>query len=1684
MITATNIDKNGKAIELLRKALALAPENAVIHERLSALYIQTGQKQEAVERLRFLSEYYQREQNFALLQKSLEKLVDVQPDDIPGLERLADLYEQQNMAPDQVSVLETLLEIHVRKGHPEKASSICETILNQDPSRGDIRHQLIEIQESLGSQQEVISERKKLAQSLYDEKNYRAALQQYEEILQSAPKDIDSLEQSVSLLVQLGQMDEAAVKALKIAAEFEKADDLDRAVMWYRKATEIRPDNSRAWERLGRALEKTDEANDSVISAYELAADLLIAEKAEGSALQLLEHIFDIQPDHVKSRQLRVQILKSQNKTREAIQEMVALADLLKAENDIEGATKVYEEAVSESPDSLAIAFQLGQLYLEKDRKEDFCHLYEKLAGQKRAQGKPTEAIDLFKHILQIDSGRTDMRLMLAESYQATGELESAAGEFSTVAKQFSKEAARAKDDSGRESYLGRARQAYGKAIECSPESVQLQGELIEFEAASGDRNRIPRIIDNFVEKSFSLLQSDEPVERKNLLKNLQGLVETGKDLLSDSAELLETESRLLEGFGEKTAAGESLIAAGEKRQKAGDYSRAYEDYRSALGRLPDDDNPLVKILQLSQIEENIERAVETAWSLATRYRAKGATESLEAMLDVIKEYNPEDIQVVQWRINAAVESERMQDAVAVALESADMLISNDKVRDALVISRETVEKVPDSIQLSEKIYWCLEQLGDNQAAIQEGLALAQAYAEKDPLRAIERYEDLVKLDPDNTVIRKTFAEYLEEQGKPSEALEQWLPLVSLYSETGLSEKAIEILRRLREAFPDNLKVRYRLLDLLESENMHHSAAQEGLALLSIIYAEERETKDLQASRSLAERVLRNRPDLEEAIEIYTRILFQLGEKDLYVQHKIHQANLARERDDLQQSIACLQEAVERFPENETLSNSLEEVREQSLKLEKKSTVTQRLEKANKALFAGDTEKALSAMESLRAEEPGNLEVAQALGRAYGKAGKTDAMLATFLDISDAYRDKKATGQALKTLYSIVEVDPDFIPALERMAELEKETAPERAVESYLRLGEITSKRGDFDHSAEYFTFALALRPDNPSALDMLGETLWKQIEKEVELGSVQSLQSGRKGLDSLVNLQCSAALLNEKRHQTESSEILSRVRQRAEALALAIGENTGSEWESLSYEVWGREQASREKLVAFLLAHSRSEEALELEMSAAERFMAEGRISSAQQTLEHLLESGLENIAIRKAMLDILVKQYDEIRQKDSEQVIFNDSMVVMHTPSAREQELASEIVQQRFALAQLYEKSGAVDDATVQYEESIKMPGSHIEAREKLVDLYFGKDDVEAGIAQLTVLANSYREKELWGKVLELYQRALEKVPENRALVLEIGRIYAQQGLESKSVRLLRHTGDVDWGKGDFIGAIECYQEALKVEPNNVTVLAKLARGYLETDNSDRARESFNTLMDVYSERGLFSRAQQIFEKDIADFSQYEELWRFLAKQWQRKHHSEMAVQLLECLKKHRPKANVGKQLELLRESKSSAGIKKTPQMGAGLGRGFRTSHHPDETVGGSSRGQSQKGILAQVRTNYERRRYSIALTQLQEMLTKSKRESQPDDLVEIYDLAGQCHLQLKEYDKAIEQFTKGSTISGANPQLLKEIRYNLAQAYEQNSQLAQAVELWKEIYSIDPNFRDIKTKILSMHLRKKSK
>ena len=169
----------------------------------------------------------------------------------------------------------------------------------------------------------------------------------------------------------------------------------------------------------------------------------------------------------------------------------------------------------------------------------------------------------------------------------------------------------------------------------------------------------------------------------------------------------------------------------------------------------------------------------------------------------------------------------------AKTLMDADRLVRQGKLAEAIRHYHALAEDNPRDVNTLNRIGDLYVRLGKAKEATRQFTRIADFYAgDGFHLKAIAMYKKIAKLEPTNFHVYEKLADLYAKQGLTTESRAQYLSVADQCLKSGQSKKAIEIYEKVLALEPDNLKVRLLLADLQGREGKPAKAV-EGLLLVA-----------------------------------------------------------------------------------------------------------------------------------------------------------------------------------------------------------------------------------------------------------------------------------------------------------------------------------------------------------------------------------------------------------------------------------------------------------------------------------------------------------------------------------------------------------------------------------------------------------------------------------------------------------------------------------------------------------------------------------------------------------------------------------------------------------------------------------------------------------------------------------
>jgi tetratricopeptide (TPR) repeat protein len=139
-------------------------------------------------------------------------------------------------------------------------------------------------------------------------------------------------------------------------------------------------------------------------------------------------------------------------------------------------------------------------------------------------------------------------------------------------------------------------------------------------------------------------------------------------------------------------------------------------------------------------------------------------------------------------------------------------LIELQEFEEALACYQKAARVAPEDPIPLEKVAQLSERLGKLEIASQAALRAAELYLKnRDANKAIENWERVTRLDPENLPAHSRLAMVFERLGEKHRAVKEYLAVASLMQSRGDPEKAYQAVKKAIEILPENEEARQAL---------------------------------------------------------------------------------------------------------------------------------------------------------------------------------------------------------------------------------------------------------------------------------------------------------------------------------------------------------------------------------------------------------------------------------------------------------------------------------------------------------------------------------------------------------------------------------------------------------------------------------------------------------------------------------------------------------------------------------------------------------------------------------------------------------------------------------------------------------------------------------------------------------
>ena len=534
--------------------------------------------------------------------------------------------------------------------------------------------------------------------------------------------------------------------------------------------------------------------------------------------------------------------------------DVIREAQKLVARGQIPQAIAEYQKLLRDFPGDGNIHNTIGDLHLKRGAKAEAVEAYEHAAMVWRNEGFDLKALAIYKKILNINPGRVETYLSLAELNEARGLVKDANEAYLKVAEHLTK--------SGQ---IGRALEIYKRMADLNPDNVKLRVRLVEMYLREGRRS-------DAVREAVELARRYEASGRID--EALQELARVRSAIPDDQAVSLEV-TRLLAVSGRTSEAREALgdlLRADPRNVRAlalaaylafgsGQVNEARRFAEAAL----EQDSGQINLRELL-IEIHLQ-AGDTAGALASlnlcldHYRGAGDDAKIDEILDRLVQEDPTSIDIRHLLIEQLLRKGDEDRAVGEYQELAELYVKQGNREKAANIYQKILEHRPEDAGIQRRLGELQPRPLQTEAAapaapagevrpgrrpvsfeaaappgevrVEEAEKIAPSVPAPEPVGAIDRPVDLTEVDvylkyqlagkavehllrlldrdPNNLVLHTKLRDVYLQTGSPVDALNESLTIADVLESRGEKAGAQTVLAEALQSHPESVVLRERL---------------------------------------------------------------------------------------------------------------------------------------------------------------------------------------------------------------------------------------------------------------------------------------------------------------------------------------------------------------------------------------------------------------------------------------------------------------------------------------------------------------------------------------------------------------------------------------------------------------------------------------------------------------------------------------------------------------------------------------------------------------------------------------------------------------------------------------------------------------------------------------------------------
>jgi len=746
------------------------------------------------------------------------------------------------------------------------------------------------------------------------------------------------------------------------------------------------------------------------------------------------------------------------------------------------------------------------------------------------------------------------------------------------------------------------------------------------------------------------------------------------------------------------------------------------------------------------------------------------------------------------------------------------------------------------------------------------------------------------------------------------------------------------------------------------------------------------------------------------------------------------------------------------------------------------------IKEAQKYLAKGQIDKAIAEWERLVKEGTSDGAVYNTIGDLYLKKGDKKHSVEAYHKASQIFREGGFSLKALALYKKILNINPTDGDALFALGELNEEKhIVTDAIKYYLAASDIFSKENKKEKLLASYEKILGLAPNNIPLRVKISEMFSKEgfaLEAAREFVSIATLYLEQSDME------------NAKKYISKALEIQPK---NADAL-IAL---------SRIHEKSGDIKEAIEALKAGIEVSGGSPE---LSLSMGRLLIEDGSYEEAEGYIQKALEAEPSNLKARRMLGDIALKREDNERAWEHYNLVLEEMIFKGDFTSA-------------ISVLNSFKEIKPID------------------TRKKLISLYNQMGDASSAVDELTSLAVIYEGMGQPIDALKCYQEALALRPDDLIIKENISTLEAELGVvheeQKKSPEEVLTEVDIFLRYGLYDEARTAL-EALKVDyPENIDLHLKLKTLYLDTGDKEQAVTECLILSELYGRLGDFEKKEAFMaealeinpddprlqgigvstEKEqpplsIEDYAEELSEAEFYARQGLIPDALDIYRRLYNIFPDNTEIEDKIKELQGMAEPTETTSpvetltppTEKTPSEETPISEATEPSEtisleeivpEPQEIKEPELESEVleifeefKKGLAKDIEAEDYETHYNLGIAYkemglIDDAITEfQSAKKDPKLFVQSSTILGMCYMQKGLYQLAIDAFTSALMKIESRDDSYWSAKYDLAEAYEKNGNLKEALQLYTEVFGWNAKFRDVAEKVNKLKVEEEQK